>query len=190
MWCVMLLGHKSLLKLLCNESEQLSCLRFKARSSELRTHIGTESQWPRFIACITFYCLLQVKVPRSHASRLFILDAWMGETRFIYLFREFIQERVLVSSLMFIQLKWSGYEYFIRFDFRFFARTFFETTRFTESFSFFRYVFHVLRKKIESAKPFLMRAGLLSTSTVEFLLRSDSIFGQLYQKRGNKIRRR
>ena len=96
-----------------------SCLCFKARSSELRTHIGTKSQWPRFIGCITFYCLLQVKVPRSHASRLSL--SWMHrderETRFIYLFWEFIPERVLVSSLMFIQLKWSGYEYFIRFDF-------------------------------------------------------------------------
>ena len=45
---------------------------------------------------------------------------------------------------------------------------------------FLRFHVDVLRKKIESAKHFLMRAGLLSTSTVEFLLRSDSIFGQLY----------
>ena len=84
MWCVMLLGHKSLLKLLCNESEQLSCVRFKARSSELRTHIGTESQWPRFIGCITFYCLLQVKVPRSHASRLSWMHGWGRQDSFIY----------------------------------------------------------------------------------------------------------
>ena len=71
-----------------------SCLRFKARSSEHRTHIGDWEQWPRFMACITFYCLLQVKVPKSNAST--VLISWMHastrdtrrETKFIYIYSE------------------------------------------------------------------------------------------------------
>ena len=86
-----------------------SCLRFKAQSSQHRTHIGDRVTVTKIYGLYNILLLIASQSPQiSCITDPYLLYACVserGDKIHFHLFREFILERVLDSSLMFIQLK-------------------------------------------------------------------------------------